>query len=295
LDTTLINQTDLYTGTHRAEWTDIVNKPAAPNTGGGEIETQTKTQLSTIDVGLLITPTLRLNVVVPWVDRTHSTLGFQSEPIDATTVNGLPASTVHFQSLGDVKVLLNLAQLLPIKNLRINMGLQLPTGAAGDGSTAKLFQSGPGMGTPLDASLQPGTGNTSLLFGAQYAQAMSDTSDLLTSFMTSTSIKQRFNQIGDDYRVGNSQTLTLGWRNQQTSKVSTQLQLNINHKSEDSGELADPFNTSGWSAYLTPGVRVSLSPKDALYSFLQLPIYRQVTGYQLMPKFILSVGWTHGF
>jgi len=50
-------------------------------------------------------------------------------------------------------------------NLGVQLGVKLPTGHYG---TAVNFNSGPNVGTPLDASLQAGTGSTDLIVGAYY-------------------------------------------------------------------------------------------------------------------------------
>lgn len=84
--------------------------------------------------------------------RTHSTYG------DFDPSQSLPAlSDSRSSSLGDVKFIVSFQGILAEHNLGVQLGVKLPTGHYG---TAVDFYSGPNAGTPLDASLQPGTGST---------------------------------------------------------------------------------------------------------------------------------------
>ena len=105
---------------------------------------------------------------MPYVIRDHSTYG------DFDSTQPLPAlSYSRSSSIGDVKVIGSYQGWLPTHNLGVQLGVKLPTGRYG---TAVDFNAGPNAGTPLDASLQPGTGSTDLIVGAYYYRASARTS-----------------------------------------------------------------------------------------------------------------------
>jgi len=295
LDWTWIDQNQLMHQTHHASWDQVANQPSDAFLGGGEIETETRTLITTADVGIKLSPTLRLNVVVPWVDRMHTTLGFQSPPITLSDIAALPVSESHGQRLSDVKLLLTQQNFWGVHNLSVNLGVQLPTGRHGAGENAVTFTRGPAAGEILDAALQPGSGNTLMHIGAQYAKAITDRSDVLLAGNISSSVAQLDHAVDDDYRVGDRQTLELSLRTQQTERLSSQVQLNLSHKNPDRGALASAVDSAGTTLHLSPGLRLLMTPQLALYGFVQLPIYVNVSGYQLVPKSIFSLGFIYGW
>lgn len=74
-----------------------------------------------------------------------------------------------------------------------------------------------------------------------------------------------------------------------------QLQINLTHKDADSGALADTADTAGTIAYLSPGVTMSAMQNTQVYAFLQVPVYSNLSGYQLFPRYIASVGMSYHF
>jgi outer membrane receptor for monomeric catechols len=68
------------------------------------------------------------------------------------------------------------------------------------------------------------------------------------------------------------------------------LQLNVINKTADSGTAADTWATGGTLAYLTPGLLYRLTDKSQVYVNVQLPVYQNVNGIQLVPSYIASMG-----
>jgi hypothetical protein len=58
----------------------------------------------------------------------------------------------------------------------------------------------------------------------------------------------------------------------------------------DSGTAADTYATGGTLAYLTPGLLYRLTEKTQIYANVQLPIYQNVNGIQIVPSYIFSTG-----
>ena len=69
-----------------------------------------------------------------------------------------------------------------------------------------------------------------------------------------------------------------------------QLQINLQHKSADQGALADRTNSAGTVAYLSPGISATLGKNIQAYAFVQVPVYSQLSGYQLFPGWTGTVG-----
>ncbi len=56
------------------------------------------------------------------------------------------------------------------------------------------------------------------------------------------------------------------------------------------GALADIQNSAGNVAYLSPGVTARLGPRLSGFVFMQLPVYSNLYGYQLFPRWAASAG-----
>jgi len=272
-----INQDQLRSGTHTAS--------GVPN--GQELEHDTLNRYFT--TGLSYSPNSSWNValLVPEVDRTHSTYG----TFDST--QPLPdLSNSRSSSLGDVKLIGSYQGLLPTHNLGIQLGVKLPTGHYG---TAVDFYSGPNAGTPLDASLQPGTGSTDVIVGAYYYRAISQDFDAFVNGQYQAAVRHHLDEPGNDYRPGNSTTLSFGLRYEGSPQWVPQLQVNVLHKSPDQGALADVQNTAGTVLYLSPGLTARVLAPLHVFAFVQLPVYSNLYGTQLFPRFTASVGASYAF
>jgi hypothetical protein len=272
-----INQTELRSGTHAAA--------GVPD--GNELEHDTLSRYLTTAVSFSPNSVWTYTLSVPYVERAHSTYG----TVDST--QPLPAlSTSRSSSLGDVRLLGSYQGFLPTHNLGVQLGIKLPTGRYG---TAIDFNGGPAAGTPLDASLQPGTGSTDLIVGAYYYRAISQNFDFVAGGQFQIAVTHHLDQPGADYRPGNSTTVSLGLRFERDPRRVPQLQLNLLRKSRDQGVLADTASTAGNVAYLSPGVTVMAVSHLHLFAFAQVPVYSNLYGYQLFPRWTASVGASYAF
>ena len=272
-----INQDELRSGTQA-----VSGVPP-----GTELEHQTINQYVT--TGLSYTPnsSWNLTLLIPYVIRSHSTYGTY-DPIQP-----LPELSRSFSSsLGDVKLIASYQGFLPTNNLGVQLGVKLPTGQYG---TAVEFYSGPNAGSPLDASLQPGTGSTDIIVGAYYYQAVSQNFDAFVNAQFQAAVKHRVDQPGNDFRPGNSTTVSFGLRYEGNPRVVPQLQMNLLHKAPDEGALADVQNTAGSVVYVSPGITAQLSARFHVFAFAQLPVYSNLYGIQLFPRWTASTGVTYAF
>ena len=272
-----IDQSQLRSGTRAV--------PGVPD--GTELEHDTATQF--YNLGIAYNPSADWNVTVrvPYVVRNHTTYGeFDStQPLP-------PLSESHSSSLGDIKLIGGYQGFLPTHNLGVQLGIKLPTGD--DGTTVK-FGSGPGAGTPLDASLQPGTGSTDLIVGAYYYQAISQDWDAFANGTFEAAVASRQDQSGNDFRPGNQVLVTGGFRYEAGGWVVPQVQFNLLHKTADQGALADTFGSAGTVAYVSPGLIATVRQDLQLYAFVQVPVYSQLNGYQLFPRWTGTLGLMYSF
>lgn len=253
---------------------------------GYELERETLNRYVTTGLSYSPNSAWNINLQVPYVIRTHSTYG---ELEDST--EPLPElSSSRSSSLGDVKLIGSYQGLLPTHNLGLQLGVKLPTGHYG---TAVEFNGGPNAGTPLDASLQPGTGSTDIIVGAYYYQAISQDFDFFANAQFQSALRHHMDQPGNDYRPGNSTTVSFGLRYESNPRVVPQLQVNLLRKSRDQGALADIESTAGNVVYVSPGITGRVTSHLHVFGFVQVPVYSNLYGYQLFPRYTVSGGLSY--
>ena len=287
LETDYIDQDQLRGGTAKASPSQVVNDPSNPALGGGEIEKQTINRYVTLGVIYSPSSEWNINVLLPYVERGHTTYGVQSSPYSPTDTAPDEVSGARVSGLGDIKLIGNYQGILASRNLGLQLGIKLPTGAYG---TRVNFSSGPNAGSALDASLQAGTGSTDIIVGAYYYQPVSVNFEAFINGQYQAAVAHRQDEPGNDFQPGNSATVSFGLRYAGTPLVVPQLQINLSHKSADEGALADRPDTAGTVAYLSPGISVRILPKLHLFGVVQLPVYSKLDGYQLLPHWTASLG-----
>lgn len=279
-----LNQSQLRQGTHR------ISAVAASQivTGGEpqEVEQYTRNHYFTAALDYSPQPDWGVNVQLPYVSRSHSTLGNASDGTTAGADGGQYRS--HTSSLGDVKVLGRYLGLAPERNLALLFGLKLPTGS----HTKTGTSTDPGAPGPvdIDRGLQPGTGTTDGIIGLTYSASLNPSWDYFVQGLFQTALHSR-----DDYRTGNGLNVNAGWRYLGWSSVQPQVQINMRHASRDTGAQADAPNSGGTLLYLSPGVAMPLDAHTSVYGYVQLPLYQNVNGVQLVPRFTASLGLRHAF
>ena len=292
LEYTYIDQDQLRIGTRTATPAEVVNNPANPAQGGGEIEKQTINRYLTLGINYRPSADWNFNLLIPYVVRSHTTYGTQLQPYTPAETAPDQISGARVSNLGDVKLLGSYQGLLPTQNLGLQLGVKLPTGQYG---TAVDFSSGPNAGSPLDASLQAGTGSTDVIVGAYYYQALSQNFDVFLNIQFQSAVVHKQNQPGNDFRPGNSVTFSVGLRYEANPQWIPQVQLNLLHKSRDQGALADTAETIGTVTYLSPGLTVQVLQKLHAYGVFQIPVYSNLDGYQLFPHWTATVGLSYAF
>jgi hypothetical protein len=207
---------------------------------------------------------------IPYFNRYHTTIVDGDEDV----------STSHTKSFGDVRVLGRYRGISDDKSTGVQFGLKFATGGFHEN-----FISGPQEGEPLDRGLQPGTGTTDLLLGLYNFGAVNRDWDYFAEAILQQPLNTR-----EGFKPGTGLNVSLGARYMSFENVRPQVQLNIRTEGRESGENADIDNSGATLVYLSPGVNVKLSHTAAAYAYFQVPIYQRVNGYQLEPRYSVSVG-----
>lgn len=275
----VLNQNKLWAGRHSISPTDAA---AATNTQTGhpaEVEQYTNNHYLTATLDYSDGQAWGVNLSLPYINRSHSTLGVGSDGSTFDPANG--AYTSSASGIGDMRITGRYYGLSERHNFGLQLGLKLPTG--------KKDQLGDDGVTAVDPGLQLGTGTTDLIVGAYYFDSLSE----YWGYFTQGTYQQALNHssmAAGSYKPGNNLNLSVGARYTGFASFTPTVQLNARVAEHDSGDAADTFATGGQLVYLTLGAIVPLTHGFAPYTNVQLPIYQNLNGIQLVPKYIVSVG-----
>jgi len=275
-----LNQNQLRSGTKTISAASAANTTNTQTNGPAEVEQYTKNNYLTATLDYNNAKSWGASVVLPYIDRSHSTLGTGSDGSTFDPANGAYGSSAS--GLGDVRVIGRYFGFSEEKNFGIQFGVKLPTGQKNQVSNF-------GNPTPVDPGLQLGTGTTDLILGVYRFDNLSANWDYFTQAGLQGVVKKSTMAAGS-YKPGSSMNLNFGVRYQGFERIIPTLQINARYVRTDSGDAADTYATGGKLVYLTPGVIVPISEKFSAYANVQLPIYQNVNGIQLAPKYIGSVG-----
>jgi hypothetical protein len=258
------NQDQLRSGTGKVDRSSI----ALP--ADRELQQSTINRNYTLAIDYGLNENWGIGVAIPYFDRFHTTI------LEGET----DISTSDTKGLGDVRVLGRYQGFSADHNFGIQFGVKLPTG-----SFDNNFISGPGAGTLLDRGLQPGTGTTDLLIGIYHFGALSRNWDYFGQALVQQPLNSR-----DDFRPGTGLNVNLGLRYAGFDRVTPHVQINIRAEKRESGANADVDNSGATLAYLSPGATITLTKSAKIYGFFQLPLYQNVNGFQIEPRYTVSVG-----
>lgn len=277
-----LNQNQQRYGTGSAS-NALINKQLA---AGQEIEAFTKT--NTVTAALIYNDeTWGVSTQIPYVSRTHGTYG-NTAPLGSTYL------TSSDSGIGDVKVVGRYTGFSETRASGIIAGIKLPTG-----NTGARFNDGV---TALDAGLQIGTGSTDMILGG-YTSGTFDTYGWFVQGTVQHAVATKKALGNLDYRPGDAYSVNSGLHYAGFgAKVAPMLQLNIIKRQADSGALTVPLDpitgapvSGGTLAYLAPGVSVRLGGGTTAYTFIQLPLYQNVSSLQITPKYTFTLGVRQSF
>jgi hypothetical protein len=221
-----------------------------------------------------------VTVSLPYVHREH--LHFDN-------ATGVPVpETWDFSRAGDVRVL-GRYQLTPTESAEhaltqtgIYFGAKLPTGD---------FRVANSDGTVAERSLQPGTGTTDVLLGGFLRRAI----PLKNLSWFAQGLLQAPLHAREDFRPGVRLSFDAGLRYEAGEHLGLLLQMNALARGRDSGGQGETDDSGGRSVFLSPGLSYAFARNIQAYSFLQVPIYQNVNGVQLVASHAVVVGLSARF
>lgn len=264
-----INQSELRSGTH------LVNDSDKTLPNSREIEQYTKQYYTTLSIDYKTETPFGFNIALPYVNRSHATVGAGDTDLTYS----------HTKSIGDFRAVGRYQIDGEDSTWGVRFGLKLPTGSYTD-----LFSSGAGAGGVLDRGLQPGTGTTDLILGVYRFAELNEYFD----YFTQVGYKRALN-MRDQYKPGNQYNGDVGIRWIGLNKFTPQLNINAKYDQRESGDQAVPADSGGKIVYVSPGVTADLSTHLKIYTFIQLPLYQNVNGFQLAPRWTGTVGLNYRF
>ena len=278
-----LNQNDLRAGRH------TITPPAASaivNDGESqEVETYTENRYLTASMDYSRGGNWGVNVQIPYIKRQHETLGTASDGVTpGEDGESYISDTGNF---GDIRIVGRYA-LTEQHNAGLLFGIKLPTGKTNlTGTSTDATAPGP---VTIDPGLQPGTGTTDLIVGTYYAGVLNKNCEYFAQ-----GLYQRAFDTVHGYRPGDGYNVNLGLKYMGFSLVRPQVQLNIRHVKHDTGANADTGSTGGTLAYVSPGAAARVNDWMSVYAFVQVPVYQDVRGVQLTPKYTASIGTRFSF
>ena len=258
---------------------------------GQEIEDYTVTRTTTAALNYT-SDTWGANIQLPFVQRTHGTYGD-----NATSASSSPDYSSYASSsdnaIGDTRIIARYTGFSADKTAGIIAGLKLPTG-----STNANFNDGI---TPLDRSLQIGTGSTDVILGGFLTGTIEEYGWFAQGTVQHAVATKTI--AGQDYIPGDAYSLNTGIRYAKFgARFTPMLQLNYIHRQPDSGAAATPADaltggagSGGRLLYLAPGALLRIGGGTSVYGFVQLPVYQYVNSLQLSPRYNLTLGIQQSF
>jgi hypothetical protein len=246
-----------------------------------EVEKYTKNHYITVGLDYSANANWGVNLQLPYIGRKHSTLGTASDGVAPGEDGGqYDSKTSH---IGDVKVIGRYQGFSDEHQFGILFGLKLPTGSHTE-TGISTDVSAPGAAV-IDRGLQPGSGTSDAIFGAYFSDSLNEKWEYFSQAILQTALNTK-----DGYKPGNGINLNAGLRYTGFAEVKPLLQLNAKYVQHDSGINADTVSTGGTLVYLSPGAVLAVNENVSIYGFVQLPLYQNVRGVQLTPRYTASLG-----
>ena len=259
-------QKDLRSGTDKVSPDDV-------DLDEIEQETLNRNLFATFDYTL--SQTWGLSVQAPLMDRSHSHVVSDSGEEESW----------QFDALGDVRVLARHRFAPgPAWTWGVGAGLKLPTAS---------FDEANDEGAVAERSLQPGTGTTDAVVSVSgNRQALIH--EHPSAWFVEAQAQHAFNERSG-YEPGGQLVLDAGLTFGATPKLNLLVQTNVLFKEHDRGEEAEPEDTGGTFAFLSPGFAYAVNNDISFYAFLQVPLYQDVDGVQLTADTAFSLGFNYRF
>lgn len=258
-----IDLDQLRSGTHKAA-------PAGEVGEHDEVRTINRNLLATLDWN--INADWGMTFKVPFVSRAHNHIFNKDDGLGGTDPE---VENWNFSGIGDVQALARYRFYNDEHaNAGVRFGLKLPTGSIHKRNSEE----------EAERTLQPGSGSVDSLLGAYYNHHDGNIGWFAQGMWQQT-INDRAN-----FKPGRKLSADVGMSYNATPDLSLMLQLNLQHKSRDSGANAEPADSGSRTVSISPGLSYRITPAAQVYGFVQKPIYQYVNGAQLTPDWSIAFG-----
>lgn len=238
-----------------------------------EIQNRTLTRFVTFGADYAINRDWGVNLQLPILSRYHDTLAPGDTELSRSRTDGI----------GDLRIVGRYQGFFEDRSTGVQFGLKLPTG-----QTHAHFEPRPDSGEEpelLDRGLQNGSGTLDAIVGAYHYGALSRTFDHFEQVQLKVPLDS-----DEHFRPSTQITGNLGLRWLARSWLIPQAQLNLKWENREQGAEADIENSGSTAVYVSPGVTVKPAKRLSAFGFVQIPVYQYYSGYQLAPRYLLSVG-----
>lgn len=258
-----IDLNQLRSGTHKAA-------PAGEVGEHDEVRTINRNLLATLDWN--IDADWGMTFQVPFISRAHNHIFNKDNGIGGTDPE---VENWNFSGIGDVQALARYRFYNDAHaNAGVRFGLKLPTGSIHEHNSEEA----------AERTLQPGSGSVDSLLGAYYNYHDGNLGWFAQGMWQQT-LSDR-----DDFKPGRKLSADMGLSYNSTPDLSLMLQLNLQHKSRDSGANAGPADSGSRTVSISPGLSYRITPAVQVYGFVQKPIYQYMNGAQLTPNWSAALG-----
>ena len=267
----------------RAEFIDLDQLRSGAHKAAPAGEVGEHDEVRTINRNLLATLDWNINAdwgvtfKAPFVSRAHNHIFNVDDGAGGVEPEN---ESWHFSGIGDVQALARY-RFYAVKdsNAGVQFGLKLPTGSIHKRNSEE----------EAERTLQPGSGSVDSLLGAYYNHHNGNFSWFAQGMWQQTLTSR------DNFKPGRKLSADMGLSYNAAPDFTLLLQLNLQHKSRDSGADAEPEDSGNRSVSISPGLSVRLTQSTQLYGFVQKPIYQYVNGAQLTPDWSAAFGINTAF
>lgn len=148
-------------------------------------------------------------------------------------------------------------------------------------------------GSLAERTLQPGSGTTDAIVGLYY-NTLLFLWDRPTTVFVQGALQAPLRSY-DRFRPGNQLSLDAGLRYPLSPSWQALLQTNVLLKADDVGANAEPADSGGTFAWVSPGLGYAINRHWQVYGFVQLPLYQRVNGVQLTADWTANMGMSWRF
>ena len=265
-----VRQKRLRSGTHDIDAGEVTDEEAI------ERETKNLNLLATLGYGFDQHWSVLLRV--PAVRRDHS-----HDLLDEETGEPSTEERWRFTRLGDAQLLARYQAAIGegATSLAAFGGLKLPTGSIHVANDDDVR---------AERALQPGSGTNDLVVGLAGRHVLGATDAAIGQIAVTQALDSR-----EHFHPGRRIELAAGWSHAFSARLGSVVQLNYRHRERDSGAEAEPENSGATTVELSPGLTLGIGSMSTLYAYVQLPLYQDVNGIQLVPRNSFALGWTADF